>query len=618
MPAWIVDAVVVATRVLAAIVFVGLLAWALYGRRWRMLGTVALAGLVAAAVVTMLESGIDADEGSALVEVGVDLDPLTASGFPSTAGIAAIAAALTAAAPWLDRRARRAGWALMLGLMVTAFVDSPLSFDALRAGIGGWLVGAAVLVAVGAPSRRPRQQAVVEGLVAVGIDLRELERAGVDARGSTPYFGVETNGTKLFVKVLGADERSADLLFRLYRRLLPRNFGDPRAFGSLQRTVEHEAFVALAARAVGVRTPALRAVATADPNGLVLAYAAIEGRSLDRVDPGEVTDDVLAAIWVLVRELRRHRLAHRDLRLANIFLDDGGQVWLIDFGFGEVVASDLLLATDVAELLASSSLYVGPQRAVAHAVDAVDAPTLAAALDRLRPWALSGATRTALKARAWRARRPSPAARRGRHRRRPMNPWWLLVSGAGLIVLAASIAVARRPFIGPTETGLFHAVNGLPGLLYVFLWLPMQLGNLVVGTAAGLAVALVDRDVTVAIGVILAMGLKLVTERIVRHEMADHLAVRQRPGSSQTGAILRGADVPSSGPSFPSGHVILVAAVGAVVTPVLPVGWWWVPLLLAVLVMVGRVYVGAHNPLDVTAGLGAGLLLGGTLATFVT
>ena len=199
-----------------------------------------------------------------------------------------------------------------------------------------------------------------------------------------------------------------------------------------------------------------------------------------------------------------------------------------------------------------------------------------------------------------------------------MNPWWLLVSGAGLVILAASIAVARRPFIGPTETRMFHAVNGLPGVLYVFLWLPMQLGNLVVGTAAGLAVALVDRDLTVAVGVVLAMGLKLVTERIVRHEMADYLAVRQRPGSSQTGAILRGADVPSSGPSFPSGHVILVAAVGAVVTPVLPVGWWWLPLLLAVLVMVGRVYVGAHNPLDVTAGLGAGLLLGGALATFVT
>ena len=445
---------------------------------------------------------------------------------------------LTAAAPWLDRRARRAGWALILGLLVTAFVDSPMSFDAVLAAAVGWLVGAAVLVAAGAPSRRPSTQAVIDGLAAVGVPVRQLERAGVDARGSTPYFGVEADGSKLFVKALGTDERSADLLFRLYRRLLPRDFGDQQAFLSLQRTVEHEAFVALAARSIGVRTPALRAVATAEPNGHVLAYEAIDGKSLDRVDPSEVTDEVLAAIWRLVGELRRHRVAHRDLRLANIFLDDRGQVWLIDFGFGEVVASDLLLATDVAELLASSSLYVGPERAVAHAAGTVDPATLSRALDRLHPWALSGATRTALKARGGlldelRQRLAGAAAIAG-----TMNLWWLILAGVGLIVLAASIAAARKPFIGPIEARLFHAVNGLPDRLYVFLWLPMQLGNLVVGTAAGLAVALVAGDLAVAVGVIMAMALKLVTERVVRREMADYLAVRQRPGTSQTGAIL--------------------------------------------------------------------------------
>jgi undecaprenyl-diphosphatase len=75
--------------------------------------------------------------------------------------------------------------------------------------------------------------------------------------------------------------------------------------------------------------------------------------------------------------------------------------------------------------------------------------------------------------------------------------------------------------------------------------------------------------------------------------------------------------VPSSGPSFPSGHVILVAGIAAVVAPNLTSVWWWVPLVLTLLVMFGRVYVGAHNPLDVTAGLGAGLLLGGIIAIFV-
>ncbi len=375
-PEWVIDAIVTGTRILAVVVIGGLLAWAISGRRWRMLGTVAVAAVIAAIAVAVFDVGSE------------------------TVGIAAVAGLLTAAAPWLDRRARRAGWVLMLGLIASAFAEPPTPFHVLLAAFVGWLVGAAVLVLAGAPSRRPTMQAVEDGLAAAGVSVGHLGRAGVDARGSTPYLGVETDGSRIFVKALGTDERSADLLFRLYRWLLHRDFGDPRPFGSLQRAVEHEAFVALAARAIGVRTPSLRAIAAAEPNGSVLAYEAIEGRSLDHVDPSEVTDEVLAAIWRLVGELRRHRFAHRDLRLANIFLDDGGQVWLIDFGFGEVVASDLLLATDVVELLASSSLSVGPERAVEHAASSVDQPTLLRALDRLRPWALSGATRTALKARA--------------------------------------------------------------------------------------------------------------------------------------------------------------------------------------------------------------------------
>ena len=66
-----------------------------------------------------------------------------------------------------------------------------------------------------------------------------------------------------------------------------------------------------------------------------------------------------------------HRIAHRDLRLANVFLADDGEAWAIDFGFSEVAASDMLLANDVAELTTSLASVIGAERSVQHAARAV-------------------------------------------------------------------------------------------------------------------------------------------------------------------------------------------------------------------------------------------------------
>ena len=192
-----------------------------------------------------------------------------------------------------------------------------------------------------------------------------------------------------------------------------------------------------------------------------------------------------------------------------------------------------------------------------------------------------------------------------------MHPATVSAVAVGALILGLSLLGARHPTIHPAEQRVFRAVNGLPDWLYWPLWLPMQLGNLVVGTAAGLALALGWGDTRLAIGVVAAAALKLLAERLIRRWMAPYLSVRQRPGTSEPGAHLRGDDVPSSGMSFPSGHIVLVAAIAAVIVDDLAATWLGLPVLLVLAVMVGRVYVGAHNPLDVTAGLGAGLLAGG-------
>jgi undecaprenyl-diphosphatase len=395
LPEWFVTGLVIVAEVLALVLVGGGLVVALWRREWRYLVSILIAVVVAVLLFAFVQGVVDGG-GVRVADVDTSVTPVDPDSLPG--GVAVVTALVTAAAPWVSRRWRRLAWTLVVIVTAVWFISSSIAFDVVNALVCGWFAGALVVAALGAPSQRPTQDSIESGLAAVGVPLRELHRADVDARGSSPYFGVATDGTPLFVKALGEDERSADLMFRAYRRLVPRDLGDEKAFSSLRRAVEHEALVALAVRDLGVRTPRFVAFASAEPNGFVLAYERVAGKSFDRVPPDQLTDDALAGIWGQVARMRRHRVAHRDLRLANVFLGDDGQSWIIDFGFSELAASDLLLTTDVAELLASSTTVVGPERAIAAARSVLGDHDLAGAVPRLRLGMLSGATRTAMKA----------------------------------------------------------------------------------------------------------------------------------------------------------------------------------------------------------------------------
>jgi glycosyltransferase 2 family protein len=321
------------------------------------------------------------------------------SAFPSTGWIAGAAAAATLASPWLTRGTRRAAWWLVAVFALTRVVTGhEVPLDVLAAIALGGVAGSAGLLLVGRPSLRPSGPQLTDALARSGLEVKSLERADVDARGSTPYFARLTDGRRLFVKALGQDERDADLLFRTWRQLRLENVGDEVPYSTLRRAVEHEALVSLKATDSGVRTPHLVTVAAVGELAMVLAYDAIDGRSLDGVADGAITDDVLKGIWEQVAELRRQRIAHRDLRLANVFLDPDGRAWLIDFGFAELAASDAMLDEDAAELLCSTYTRVGAKRAVAAAVGVVGPDAVEAALRYVQPAALSTATRKAVDA----------------------------------------------------------------------------------------------------------------------------------------------------------------------------------------------------------------------------
>lgn len=385
-------------EIVALLIGIGVYLTPLITRRYRLFLYILLASLTSMLLMSGAQWIVDREASTVVVNELANRAGIIGGTASGSVGLAQASAVFIVLAPFVTRRWRRAGAVtIAVMLMIRVLVAPRLPAEVFLALPIGALCGSVILFALGRPDRHPTINAIRAALVAAGLSTSEVHAAKVDARGSTPYFGTLVDGTGVFVKVLGSEERAADLLFRAYRFLRFKNVGDDRPFSSLRRTIEHEALVALIARDVGVRTPRLRGVVDVGGDSMLLAYEMIGGDSLDGVPGESVTDELMRSTWEQIAVLRQHRIAHRDLRRANVFVEHDGTPWMIDFGFSEVAVDQTILDADVAQMLSSLAVVVGAGRAVRAAIDVLGADAVGEALSRLQSKALSGATQTALK-----------------------------------------------------------------------------------------------------------------------------------------------------------------------------------------------------------------------------
>jgi membrane-associated phospholipid phosphatase len=184
---------------------------------------------------------------------------------------------------------------------------------------------------------------------------------------------------------------------------------------------------------------------------------------------------------------------------------------------------------------------------------------------------------------------------------------WLVVAAVGLVLVVLCALIAGDGTVGPAERDVFRAINDLPGWLYPVLWPFQQFGNVLVALVVGVVVAGLLRRWWVALAIAAAVLLKLLGEQLVKE-----IVQRSRPGTTIGDITMRG-DVSAHGLSFVSGHAVIVTAIAGLLTPILPRAWKWLPWTIVVLNGVTRIYVGAHNPLDVVGGVGVGLVIAGLL-----
>jgi glycosyltransferase 2 family protein len=373
--------VAVPAAVLALLAFQG---------RWRRAATVVGAAVAGAGMFAAVDLLLDP---APAIQGAIDADAWwIATTFPTPLYTAAVFAAVTVAQPWLSRTWGHAAVASIAALaaVVATAGSAGVPELAIAVAIGG-LAGSLVLLAFGAPNRRPSPAAIAAALGAAGIDVTQLDlRRAVGGR--SQLYRATTPEGGLFLKVYSDDSRDADLLYRSYRTLVLRDSDDGWPPPALARDVEHEAFLMMLASRHGVACPALRTVAALPDGSMVLAMQDLGGRRLDELAADDLGGNVLDDLWRQVHALHRAGLAHRSLRAANVLVTEGRPV-LIDFGAAGSAASARMQAIDRAELLASLAAAFGVDTAVSSAARVLDQDELAAAMPYLQPLALSTATR---------------------------------------------------------------------------------------------------------------------------------------------------------------------------------------------------------------------------------
>ncbi|WP_327358644.1 lysylphosphatidylglycerol synthase transmembrane domain-containing protein [Streptomyces sp. NBC_01304] len=295
---------------------------------------------------------------------------------------------------------RNAAWGALVITAAAVLVEHRITLIGL---IVSFVLGRTAAFGVrwwrGSPDLAPPDAAVSAALAEAELPPATCERIANGPAGNRRYEATIEGGRRLSVTVLDRNRATAGLAYRLYQRLRLRRPAQSQGQGlfSLQHVVEQRTLLALAVADCGIRTPHLAAVRKLSPDAVLLAYERVDGRTLDELAEGELTDELLGRMWRVVAKLHRHQISHRRLSVGAFLIDDAGQVWLTRLEAGEVAASSLQHRLDDAELMVMLATRVGAERSVGVARQVLGDDVVASVLPLLRPAAFTQETRARLR-----------------------------------------------------------------------------------------------------------------------------------------------------------------------------------------------------------------------------
>lgn len=398
LPTVLLSLLVVVSRAGFVLVVVGAPVALLVTGRLRLAGLTMLAAAVAAGAFTAVGYALPALGAAVLGEQGV-LDVPGGLRLPVGASVAAYTAGGVVVATEVTRRWGRAVW-LTLGLLVASQVltASGTPLDLVIAITLGVVAGSAVLLAFGRRLEAAGPAQLTRALARAGLVATRVSALDDTAWPGWTLRITTDDGRVLAGRTIGVREQRSDMLHRRYRALRLRDAGDEHPYSSPRRAAAVEAAMTLLAARHGVRCPVILAVEPVGAEEFVVVVEHVAGRLLSDLSDAELTP-VLVDAWRQVDALHEAGIAHRNLQLDQLLLDDDGAVWLRDISLGEPAATTSALEADTVEMLAGTYVRLGAEAAVAAATQVLDPSELSGALSRLVPASLTRPTRAAVKAR---------------------------------------------------------------------------------------------------------------------------------------------------------------------------------------------------------------------------
>ncbi|MGH3479320.1 MAG: lysylphosphatidylglycerol synthase domain-containing protein, partial [Nocardioidaceae bacterium] len=142
----------------------------------------------------------------------------------------------------------------------------------------------------------------------------------------------------------------------------------------------------------GVRTPEVVMAALGDPGDAVVVTRQPDIEPMESLPPEAVSDEDLVELWREAASLHAAGISHGRLNTSRVILNEGRPM-LVGFAAATLGAPQSSIDIDVAELLVSCAILVGPQRTLRSAIEGAGADAVIGSLPYLQRAALSPHTR---------------------------------------------------------------------------------------------------------------------------------------------------------------------------------------------------------------------------------